>query len=339
MKSITQLCIFLFTVVIFALPSKSDLRDGTISGRVLDAKLNEPLPYVNVVIKDAANKTITGGITNDDGTFEIKNIPEGQVTVSIQYIGYKTVTKTVNLGQEGYKINLGDIMLEEDLANLDEVTVVAEVTTIQQKVDRKVITVGKDLTTSGPTASDIMNNLPSVTVDQQTGNISMRGNQNVQVMVDGKLSNIPAAQLLKQIPSTSIKNIELITNPSAKYNPEGLSGIINIVLHKNTMIGFNGNVNVGLAYQDNPKFNSSIDMNYRNGKFNFFGNYSNNINRNQNYGNVNRSGDGSGQFFNFFDKGQSHLYKVGLDYYLNDKNTLSFFTNQNIFEGSTTGSH
>ena len=103
---------------------------------------------------------------------------------------------------------------------------------------------------AGPTASDIMNNLPSVSVDQQTGNISLRGNENVRVMVDGKLSNVPVAQLLKQIPSTSIKQIELITNPSAKYNPEGMSGIINIILHKNVNIGFNGDLSTGLTFDE-----------------------------------------------------------------------------------------
>ncbi|NND10495.1 MAG: TonB-dependent receptor, partial [Flavobacteriaceae bacterium] len=211
------------------------------------------------------------------------------------------------------------------------------VSTIQQKVDRKVINIGKDLTTSGPTASDIMNNLPSVSVDQQTGNISLRGNQNVRVMVDGKLSNIPAAQLLKQIPSTSIKQVELITNPSAKYNPEGMSGIINIILHKNVNIGFNGNLNLGLAYERNPKFNSSIDMNYRSGKLNFYGSYGNNINENANFGNIFRPDENSEQIFNFFDDSKSHLIKAGIDFYLNDNNTLSFFTNQNIFDGATEG--
>ena len=229
------ICVLLLSVIVSAQPAK-ELRDGTVSGRVIDASLNQPLPYVNVIIKTTANQTITGGITKDDGTFEIKSIPEGDVVVSIQYIGFKTIAKTVSVGKNGYDIALGDIMLEEDVASLDEVTVVAEVTTIQQKVDRKVINVGKDLTTTGPTASDIMNNIPSVNVDQQTGNISLRGNENVRVMVDGKLSNVPIAQLLKQIPSTSIKQIELITNPSAKYNPEGMSGIINIILHKNTAL-------------------------------------------------------------------------------------------------------
>ncbi|WP_204346190.1 TonB-dependent receptor domain-containing protein [Psychroserpens algicola] len=333
MKTITQLCIFLFTIIVVAQPSKSDFRDGSVSGRVIDAKLNEPLPYVNVVITDTSNKTITGGITNDDGTFEINKIPEGQIIVSIQYIGYKTISKPINLGEESYKIDLGDIRLEEDIASLDEVTVVAEITTIQQKVDRKVINVGKDLTTSGPTASDIMNNLPSVNVDQQTGNISLRGNENVRVMVDGKLSNVPIAQLLRQIPSTSIKQIELITNPSAKYNPEGMSGIINIILHKNTTIGFNGNINLGLTKEINARFNSSIDMNYRNGKFNFYGNYGNNIGNSANYGFINRIDDGSVQLFDFGNNNKSHLYKLGLDFYMNDNNTISFFTNQNIYDG------
>ncbi len=321
----------------FAQPPKLDLRDGQVSGRVIDASLNQPLPYVNILIKDAADKTITGGITKDDGTFEIDKIPEGKITVSIQYIGFTTVSRTVNIGEDGYKINLGDIRLTEDLESLDEVTVIAEITTIQQKVDRKVINVGKDLTTAGATASDIMNNIPSVNVDQQTGNISLRGNENVRVMVDGKLSNVPIAQLLKQIPSTSIKQIELITNPSAKYNPEGMSGIINIILHKNTNIGFNGNINLGLTKEINAKFNSSIDMNYRNGKFNFFGNYGNNIGNNANYGSIERLDDQSVQTFNFLNNNKSHLYKVGVDFYMNDNNTVSFFTNQNLFNGLGSG--
>ena len=340
MRKLITLCLLFITITIQANEVnalKPDSKTGAVSGRVLDDKLNEPLPYVNIIIKNAKGETITGGITLDDGNFKVDKIPVGSVTVSIQYIGFKTIDKQVTIGKGSYNVDLGDIRLEESAEGLDEVTVIAEVSTIQQKVDRKVITVGKDLTTSGPTASDIMNNLPSVTVDQQTGNISLRGNQNVQVMIDGKLSNIPAAQLLKQIPSTSIKSIELITNPSAKYNPEGLSGIINIVLHKNTMIGFNGNLNVGLAYQDNPKFNSSIDMNYRNGKFNFFGNYGSNISTNENYGNINRLADDSQQFFNNINRSQSHLYKVGLDYYVNDKNTISLFTNQNVFDSTFDG--
>ncbi|WP_298894331.1 TonB-dependent receptor [uncultured Psychroserpens sp.] len=337
MKKITQLCIFLFALMAFAQPSESELRDGTVSGRVIDAKLNQPLPYVNVIVKDSKDVIITGGITDDKGKFKIEKLPEGPIKVEITYIGYKSVMKEATIGKDNYNIKFGDILIEEDAESLEEVTVVAEISTIQQKIDRKVINIGKDLTTSGPTASDIMNNIPSVNVDQQTGDISLRGNQNVQVMVDGKLSNIPAAQLLKQIPSTSIKQIELITNPSAKYNPEGMSGIINIILHKNVNIGFNGNANVGLSYQLEPKFNSSIDMNYRNGKLNFYGSYGNNISDNRNTGLLTQTEADVSQTFNFLDQRNSHLFKVGVDYYINDKNTFSIFTNQNIFDGGTLG--
>ncbi|MEW4925664.1 outer membrane beta-barrel family protein [Algibacter sp. 2305UL17-15] len=338
---------FLFSVVLlityFSAPASAihpelnTEKTGVVSGTVLDAKLKQPLPYVNVIIKNAKGETLTGGITQADGSFKIEKIEEGKIVVSIQYIGYKTYNKSVTLERGNYNVDLGTVFLEEELEDLDAVTVVAEVSTIQQKVDRKVITIGKDLTTAGATASDIMNNLPSVNVDQQTGNISLRGNENVRVMVDGKLSNVPIAQLLKQIPSTSIKQIELITNPSAKYNPEGMSGIINIKLHKSTQIGFNGNINVGLTKEIFAKFNSSIDMNYRHGKFNFYGNYGNNIGKYDNFGAVDRLDDNSRQDFIFGNNNKSHLYKVGVDFYLNDKNTISFFTNQNMFEGDGIG--
>ena len=337
MKKLVLLCAIFCCAFAYAQPLNNEPRTGSISGKIIDASLSQPLPYVNVIIKNEANETLTGGISLDDGTFRITKIPEGRVTITIQYIGFKTVTKSINVGESTYDINLGDILLEEELASLDEVTVVAEVSTIQQKVDRKVITVGKDLTTSGPTASDIMNNIPSVSVNPQTGDISLRGNENVRVMVDGKLSNIPVAQLLKQIPSTSIKSIELITNPSAKYNPEGMSGIINIILHKNTNIGFNGNMNVALTKEINARFNSSLDLNYRNGKFNLFGNYGNNIGNSANYGTIQRLDDGSEQLFDFLNNNKSHLYKVGLDFYMNDNNTFSVFTNQNKYDGKGSG--
>ncbi len=275
MKKAILLCVLLtYSFHNIQATDNNEFKDGIISGKVIDAKLNEPIPYVNIVIKNSKGEIITGGITAEDGSFSINKIPEGNLIVSIQYIGYKTENRNVTIERRNYKIDLGTITLEEAAEGLDEVTVIAEVSTIQQKVDRKVITIGKDLAATG-TASELMVGIPSVSVDAQTGAISMRGNQNVRVMVDGKLSNIPTAQLLKQIPSTAIKSIELITNPSAKYNPEGMSGIINIILHKNTMIGFNGNANVSLAYQIEPKFNSSLDMNYRNGKINVYGSYSN----------------------------------------------------------------
>ena len=315
----------------------NDLKKGIITGNVLDATLNEPLPYVNIIIKNTQGEIITGGITLENGTFKVDKIPEGSLKVVIQFIGYKTITKDINISKNNYRVNLGTITLEEEANALEEVNIIAEVSTIQQKIDRKVITVGKDLTTIGATASEIMNNLPSVSIDSQSGDVSLRGNENVRVLVDGKPTNVPASQLLKQIPSTSIKSIELITNPSSKYNPEGMSGIINIILHKNTKLGFNGSVDFGLSKEINAKFNSALNMNYRNGKFNLYGNYGNNIGKNSNNGFINRFDDNTQQIFSFGDNNKSHLFKIGIDYYVNDKNTFSIYTNQNIYDGKGFG--
>ncbi|MGC6430172.1 MAG: TonB-dependent receptor domain-containing protein [Jejuia sp.] len=337
MKHLISLSILLLAFLslsAFTDPDLNDAKRGTILGKVLDANLKQPLPYVNVIVQNEKGETLTGGITLDDGSFKIEKIEEGTVNVSITYIGYKTYNKSVTLKRGNYKIDLGEIYLEEQLEDLDAVTVVAEVSTIQQKVDRKVINVGKDLANMG-TATEIMSAVPSITVDTQTGDISLRGNQNVQVMVDGKLSNVPTAQLLKQLPANFIKQIELITNPSAKYNPEGMSGIINIVLHKNVNIGFNGGLNVGVSHQIEAKFNSSINMNYRNGKFNLYGNYGNNIRKGVNDGRIDQIENNSFQTLDIFNNSKSHLYKVGLDFYLDERNTISVFTNQNTFDGLT----
>jgi len=329
----------LLTLLVFsttAISATNTLDGSTISGRVIDSKLKQALPYVNIILKSTSGTIITGGITDEEGYFEINNIKENAFIVSIQYIGFKTLDREITMDKGTNKIDLGTLMLEEDNTALDEVTVIAETSSIQQKVDRKVITIGKDLAASG-TASELMVGIPSVSVDTQTGEISLRGNSNERVMVDGKLSNIPTAQLLKQIPSTSIKYIELITNPSAKYNPEGMSGLINIILHKNTMLGFNGNVSTGISYEKTAKINSALTTNYRNGKFNVFANYSNNISKNRNNGIIQRPENSSKQLFKFNDDSKSHLLKFGVDYYINDKHTLSVFTNQNTSDSKNDG--
>ena len=339
MKIVSLLWALLALNMVFANtdPEDPEPRDGSIEGKVIDEGLNAPVAYASVVVKSMDNVTITGGITLEDGSFVIEKLPDGEFILEVQYIGYKTHSQKFTVNRGHRKLELGTISISEEAEALSEVELVAERTTIEQRIDRKVVNVGKDLTTAGATASDIMNNIPSVNIDQQTGDLTLRGNSNVRVMVDGKLSNVPVAQLLRQIPSSSIKSIELITNPSAKYNPEGMSGIINIILHKNANIGFNGNINTGLTVGLEAKFNSSLDLNYRNGKVNLYGNVGTNIGKYVNDGNIFRVVENSQQFFEFLNNNKSYLYKVGFDYYLNDKNTLSFFTNQNIFEGEGLG--
>ena len=331
----TTLCV-LFLIFTSFTSTATTPKTGTVSGLVYDTLLKQPLPYVSVLLRNAEGETITGVITDEKGYFKLEKIPEGTHTLVFQFIGYEKVEHTVTIDTDNYTIDVGRISLTESATQLEDVEVIGEVSTIQQKVDRKVITIGKDLAAAG-TASELMVGIPSVGVDPQTGAISLRGNENVPVMVDGKLSNIPAAQLLKQIPSSAIKAVELITNPSAKYNPDGMTGIINIVLHKNQLVGFNGSLSANWSKEINPKFNSGLNLNYRTGKFNAYGNYNNNISKNANNGHIERTQDLSEQFFKFFDERESHIFKVGLDVYLNDKNTLSVFTSQNPAENSTNG--
>lgn len=309
---------------------------GKISGTVIDGELNEPIPYATISINDTQGNLVTGNTSGDDGTFLIDKVNAGEYTLKVQFIGYKPFTRTITISSDRANIELGVISLVPDLAQLDDVNIVAERSSIEQRIDRKVINVGKDLTTLGPSASDIMGNLPTLTVDQD-GNIAMRGNDNVRILVDGKPTNIPASQLLKQIPSTSIKSIELITNPSAKYNPEGMSGIINIVLHKNTNLGFNGNVNTGVTLGEYARYNGSLNLNYRSGKFNFFGNAGGNFGKRPQNGLIEDLSNDSYQDLFILSDNQSMLYKVGVDFYMDDNNTFSFFTNQNRFTGDTSG--
>ena len=335
MKKLSILLVMLFALQGFAqLPSNDNPRTGLISGVILDANSDTPLPYVSIVIKSNNDETITGGVTDEKGHFEINKIPEGKFSVEIQFIGFKKVKQEFELSRSYNKIDLGIIKLIEETNSLEEVTIVAETSTVLQKIDRKVITVGKDLIGSGATAGELLNNVQSVSVDSQSGNLSLRGNENVRVLVDGKYTNIPTAQLLKQIPSTSIKSVELITNPSAKYNPEGMSGIINIVLHKNATIGFNGSVNTGATFTERNSYNGSLDMNLRKGKVNVFANIGFNANADTNEGNISREDNNSNQHIAMENDGDSQLYKFGLDYYLNDKNTLSVYAIQNNFDGT-----
>lgn len=335
MKKVVFLLSLFLTFSSFANNSSEiEVKSGTIIGKILDTS-NKPIPYVTILIKDSSKKSITGGITDDKGSFQINKVPYGDLFVEINFMGFESIIKQIKLTKR--TLDLGTFILKESSDVLDEVTVIAETSTVVQKIDRKVINVGKDLIAAGTTASELLNNVQSVSVDSQSGNISLRGNENVRVLVDGKPTNISAAQLLKQIPSTSIKSVELITNPSAKYNPEGMSGIINIVLHKNAMLGFNGSINTGITRGVNTRFNGSVDMNFKTGKVNFFANYGYNDGRNDNFGKVSRHDLSAIQNFNWdFDR-TSHLLKFGADVYINDKNTLSVYTIQNRSDSNSSG--
>ncbi len=326
-----------FTLCLCSLPllsqdSKSEKVKGSVSGIIKDGDLQEPIPFVTVFLKTIAEDTIlTGQITNTEGAFEIKQIPNGDYRLVVQFVGFKDLIESISIDQENPRLELGTLLMFDDVAVLNTVEVTAERSTIEQKVDRKIINVGKDLATAGPTAADLMLNIPSVDVDQD-GNISLRGNENVMVLVDGKPTNQSASQLLEQLPSGSIKAIELITNPSAKYVPEGMSGIINIVLHKNTKLGFNGSVRGGLIMGEEVRSNGSMDLNYRTNKLNFFLNYATTDGPSPTWGTIDRLEENSQEIWFSLNDRTTHLIKGGFDVDLTAQTVFSAYTIANAFQ-------
>ncbi len=309
-------------------------KTGSVIGTVMDDNLKVPLPFVTVFLTSGESEdAITGQITNENGYFQLKRVPFGTYVINVQFIGFKSYSNEVTLAPGEPNVDLGVILMKEDVALLGAVEVTAERSTIQQKVDRKVINIGKDLSTAGPTAADLMINLPSIDVDQD-GNLSMRGNDNVIVLVDGKPTNQSTSQLLQQIPSGSIKAIELITNPSAKYIPEGMSGIINIVLHKNTNSGFNGALNLGLTLGNKLRYNAATDLNYRTRKINYYFNYALTDAPMPTWGEVSRPEEPSEEDWYALNDRVSHLFKGGFDIDLTDRTVLSTYSIQNIFQNA-----
>lgn len=322
---------YIFLLVCVSLNAQT----GIVKGKIIDKVTQQTLPYVNITLKKG-NNIITGGITNDRGVFSIKKIPYGNYNVNIQFIGYKTEIISLALSGNKKEINLNTIALTEDSFALETVEITAERSTIEQKIDRKVINVGKDLTTTGASASDIMNNIPSVSINQD-GDVSLRGNDNVRILIDGKPTNLNPRDVLQQIPSTSIKTIELVTNPSAKYNPEGMSGIINITLRKNVALGINGAINLGLTYGERGRYNNSLNLNYSNGKINLYGSYGNRFGDQITTGTVTRTVEETNQLTRNINNQTSHLVKVGFDYFINKRNTFSVYSNQNLSERFSDG--
>ena len=261
----------LFTLLIIisacCLKQKIIAQNIQIIGKVIEDASKQPLVYATVAIFDVDTKeTITGVITNDDGFFKIET-DATQFYVQISFMGF--VTKTItDFKTERRKINLGTIILKEDAAQLDEVIVEAEVSSSQFKLDKRVFNIGKDLSSTGASALEVLNNVPSVNVDIE-GVISLRGSTGIQVLINGKPSILTDdGGALGSITADMIDRIEIITNPSAKYDAAGTSGIINIVIKKDERKGVNGAISVNAGVPDNNSV--GISLNRRSEKFNLF---------------------------------------------------------------------
>jgi len=311
--------------------------NGVLSGTVVDNE-GKPVEYATISLFSLrSGKLITGGITDVKGNFKISKIKLGGYKVDIKFIGFEKKTiKAVYLfpkgrgkGQ-GIEQNIGQIKLEPSAIALDDVNVVADKSHVQYKIDKKIINVSQDVNATGGTAVDVLENTPSVNVDID-GNVELRGSSNFTVLIDGKPTVLESDEVLQQIPASSIENIELITNPSAKYDPDGAAGIINVIMKKKKTFGGSGIVNITVGTKD--KYKGDANVAYKTGKFGFsvgldyrdemrYGGGSQYRRTDYNYTNtdtsfyMNYDGD---RDMNIFGYG----FKGGIDYYINDKNTLS----------------
>lgn len=299
-------------------------QSGKISGTV--HPLNDSIPLQKVAVVCKKNNTIIANTTtNQQGFYSLNQLPLDSIAISFSHLGYNSKTNFIKLSKQNPTKTV-NVSLSENIQNLDEIEINATKTTIVQKVDKKVINVGNDLISTGANALELLQNAPFVLVDTQNGSINMRGSNNARIFIDGKPSNLSAMQVLKQIPSNNVKQIELITNPSAKYTAEGTGGIINFILKKNKQFGFNGSISAGIEHGENTRPSLSTNMNYREGKVNYFGNYSIAFGKSNTYTGLYRTDKNLNQDIDFVYDDVYQTTKIGADIYLNDKNTLSFFT-------------
>ncbi|MBQ8045992.1 MAG: TonB-dependent receptor, partial [Bacteroidales bacterium] len=265
---------------------------GKVSGKVIESSNGQAVEYATVaLLKVTDSSMVNGTVTGANGNFMINNVPLGKYILRVSFMGYETYyhPQTLQLTQKKANVNVGKIELKTNATTLQEARVVAERSMVEYKLDKRVVNVDKNIVTGGGTATDVLENVPSVTVDND-GNVSLRGSANVKVLIDGKpyeLMGSDLSSLLEQIPATTIENVEVITNPSAKYDPEGMSGIINIKLKErsSSALGLNGvvNLNVGTPFAllgSNypsdilpsiiPTTMGSVNLNYSTEKYNIF---------------------------------------------------------------------
>jgi len=318
-------------------PQGKDSLNGKITGVIIDRDNNSPLSSAAIQLLDTKdNSVISGTESATDGKFLIENIPFGIYNLKVDLIGYSNVlVKGISLSNDKSQVNLEPIKLKSGLVSTEEIIVEAEKSAMELKPDKKIFNVEGNMITQGGTAVDILKNVPSVSVDVD-GNISFRGSQNVKIVVDGKPFGSQGANignLLEQIPANQISSVELITNPSAKFEAEGPSGIINIVLKKGGGFGYNGSFTLNAGTRD--KYNGTLSMNMRNDKLRLNGSYDYRLFNFVIEGASNRQNflSSSSAFLNQQTSGRvrniNHFGKGGLDYNIDEQNSISLTGNYN----------
>lgn len=309
---------------------------GQVYGKVLDANTGKPIEFATVTLLNAKDSSVVNGmLTKSNGDFNLDHLPFGRFILKLNFLGYQTIFKNVTITPSNAQQDLGNFKLAPVAKALEGVSITAQQPQYTMNIDRKVFNVEKSLTTVGGTATDVLRQVPSVNVDID-GNVTVR-NATPQILVDGK----PTALTLDQIPADAIESIEVITNPSAKYDASGQGGIINIILKKNKKAGINGMIRLGAGTHD--KYNAGADLSIRQNPFNFYVNY-NYFQNNEIYSGKNTTNILSSPDHNTYSNTQQYtdgknnrafqFGRFGLDYYLDNRNTISF--EQSFFGGDFT---
>ena len=305
--------------------SAAEDNDGKITGTVIDSTSQKPVEFATIALMEGTSEQpINGAVADEKGTFVIKDIKPGDYRVVVSFIGYEPKTIAIKIPERNNHIELGRIIISVTAEILKEVTVEAQKAIIEEKVDRTIYNAENDATSKGGDASDVLRRVPMLTVDLD-GNVSLRGNQNIQVLINNKPSTIMAANIndaLKQIPADQIKTVEVITSPSARYDAEGSAGIINIITKKNNIEGLTLNVDAGLGYRGS---NLGLNGNYRRKKMGFsLGGWGRaNYNVTGNFKNETITTTRNIQSADTENRGLFGNYTLGWDYDVNEKN---FFT-------------
>ena len=322
MKKILLFFVFISTSLLYSQNSKV-----IVSGTVSDSETNIPLEYATISVFNVNSENVINGvITDSNGEFSIE-LSKGNYDFKVEFISFKIkYYKNINVNNP---LSLGTIELSIDENILDEIEVIGEKTEIEIKLDKTVYNIGKDLTLKGNSVSDVLDNLPSVEVDVD-GNVSLRGNESVRILINGKpsgLVGISSNEALKQFPSESVDKVEVITSPSARYNAEGTAGIINIILRKSKLIGFNGSLSLNSGYPE--RYGVSANLNYRTKKLNFFNNIGYNT-RTSEGSFINETEYYTDQSINNFlnengvrdSERNSNYLNTGIEYFISDKTSV-----------------
>lgn len=320
------IAVFYCTNILAQQSHPSDPKKKTVSGIVQEQPSKMPVIYATVSVKDESMKLIAAGITDEKGAFKLNDIPPGKLTIEFTMIGYQTITKHLLITTAVNHINTGTIFLNTDSKLLKEIAVISDQPAITLKLDKKVFETGKDILSQTGSAVDLLNGVPAVSVGP-SGVVSLRGSSNVLILINGRRSGLTQGNALEQIPADQVERVEVITNPSSRYDAAGSSGIINIILKKNKKGGLNGQLRLVGGVPNETRITPSL--NYKSDKLNVFSTFGIRLSDYVGLYTTNQSvfNNGATTLLNQRQDENRHddakLLYFGADYLLNDQQTVT----------------